>query len=61
MKRNMKKYEIWIGYYDLGQGYGASDKPKMVGEIWATSFKIACCIYEHQSQIESLKERMLRR
>ena len=54
----MKKYEIWIGNYHLGQGYDPSISPMKLAEIEATSFKIACVIYEHQSIIDSLKDRM---
>lgn len=56
----MKEYEIWLGYYHLGQGDHGSTEPKMVAKVTASSFKIACCIYEHQSAIDSLKERMER-
>lgn len=59
-KLPINKYEIWIGDYHLGQGYGSPSKPEKVGEVEATSFKIACCIYEHQCAIDSLKERMKR-
>ena len=56
--RGMRKYEIWIGYYHLGQGYDPPTKPEKLSEVEATSFRIACVIYEHQSSIDSLKERM---
>lgn len=57
----MKKYEIWIGYVpSWGNGDHASTKPRKLGEIEATSFKIACCIYEHQNAIDILKRRMER-
>lgn len=56
----MEKYEIWLGNHNLGQGYHQGHEPIKVGEVEATSFKIACCIYEHQSAIDSLKERMER-
>ena len=51
----MKKYEIWIGYYHLGQGYHPPTEPQRVAVIEATSFKIACVIYVHQIHIDSLK------
>jgi hypothetical protein len=54
----MTKYEIWIGKYDLGQGYGLPNSPKKVGEEYATSFKIACVLYEHKSKIKHLEEEM---
>ncbi len=54
----MKKYEIWLGSYHLGQGYPPPTDPEKVGEVVATSFKIACYLYELQSQIDSLIDRM---
>lgn len=57
----MKKYEIWIGFIpSWGIGSVDSVKPRKLGEVVATSFKIACCIYEHQSHIDTLKMRMER-
>ena len=55
-----KKYEIWIGNYHLGQGYDPSSTAQKLGEVEATSFKIACCIYEHQSAIDFLNIQMNR-
>lgn len=54
----MNKYEIWLGYYHLGQGYDPPNEPKKIAEIKATSFRIACVIYEHQSSIDGLKKQM---
>lgn len=48
------KYEIWLGYYHLGQGYSPPAKPQKVDEIWARSFKCACIMYEHKSAYLSL-------
>lgn len=56
----MKKYEIWLGDYHLGQGCDPPSKPEKVAEIEATSFKIACLIYEHERAIKSLQQRMER-
>lgn len=52
-KLEMKKYEIWTRNIPI-------QAPQMLAQIEASSFKIACCIYEHQSSIDSLKERMER-
>ena len=54
----MKRYEIWLGWYHLGQGSHPPTEPEKVGMVYATSFKIACVLYEHQSSIESLQRRM---
>lgn len=56
----MKEYEIWIGTYSLGQGYPSPIEPEKLAEIKATSFKVACVLYEHQNAIQSLKQRMNR-
>lgn len=56
----MKDYDIWIGYYHLGQGYHPPTKPQKVATVKASSFKIACVLYEHQSSIDSLKNLMAR-
>jgi hypothetical protein len=58
-KLEMKKYEIWIGFVGAwGQGDHNSVRPQKLGEMEASSFKIACCLYEHQSAIDSLRRRM---
>lgn len=59
-KQKLKFFDIWTGYYHLGQGYSASNKPEKVGAVKATSFKIACCIFEHQQSIDSLNRSMER-
>lgn len=57
----MNKYEIWIGATEAwGQGDHGNPNPTKLGEAEATSFPIACCIYEHQSAIDSMKQRMER-
>lgn len=54
----IKPWEIWIGWYHLGQGYDPPTEPRMVAVIEATTFKIACCIFEHSSIVEDLRRRM---
>lgn len=56
----MNNYDIWTGYYHLGQGHHPPSKPNKVATVSATSFKIACCIHEHQSSIDSLNRQMSR-
>lgn len=58
VKLEIKKYEIWIGWYHLGQGYHPPSEPQKLAEVEASSFKIACYLYELQSAADSLKERM---
>ncbi|PRY38481.1 hypothetical protein CLV58_109208 [Spirosoma oryzae] len=54
----MNDYEIWIGYYHLGQGYDPPTKPEKVAQVNALSFKIACVLYEHQRSIDYLIQMM---
>lgn len=50
----LNSYEIWIGYYHLGDGV-ASIAPQMVSAIFAPSFKVACLLYELRSKLESIE------
>jgi len=55
-----KKYQIWIGQYNLGQGYGDQLKePFLAGTIEAYTFKIACCIHEHEQALKFLRDKMV--
>ena len=55
-KVEIKKYEIWIGFVpSWGQGDHDSTAPRKLAEVEAKSFEIACCIYEHESALEILK------
>jgi hypothetical protein len=47
----IKQYEIW-----LGESKHNAEEPKMVGEIAATNFKVACFKYELMSKMEALVE-----
>jgi hypothetical protein len=49
-----KKFEIWIGNYHLGQGYGSSTEPELLAIIEASTFEIACLIYELDSKLKWL-------
>ena len=55
MKYPLKEYQIWIGYYHLGQGSLPSTEPKLVSVIEAPRFDVACFIYELQSNLDSIK------
>lgn len=52
----MKEYEIWIGYYHLGQGHHGSTEPKLYGKEFGINFQIACIKYELKSMLKSIKE-----
>lgn len=56
----IKNYEIWLGKYHLGQGYDPPHKPEKVGEIEATSFKVACYIFELERTLSTLKGQVQR-
>ncbi len=56
----IKEYEIWTGLYYPGQGYTPPAEPQMLSKIEASSFKIACVLYEHQLAINSINDRMKR-
>jgi hypothetical protein len=56
-KIEIKKYEIWIGFVpSWGQGYHDSTAPNKLAEVEAKSFEIACCIYEHESKLKTLRD-----
>lgn len=52
----MSKYEIWIGYYSLGQGMSDSTEPNMIAEEEAIDFEVACLKYELKSKLTSIEE-----
>jgi hypothetical protein len=47
----MSNYEIWIGYYHLGQGYEPSTAPQLMTTIESVSFDVACLTYELQRKL----------
>ena len=53
----MTAYEIWLGSYHLGQGHHGSTEPELVGRVVASTFEIACWLYELQSQIEHIQNK----
>jgi hypothetical protein len=57
-KYPLTKYQIWIGSYDLGQGYSPSTEPQMIAEIEAPNFRVACVLYELRTALESIERRM---
>ena len=54
----MKEYEIWLGYYHMGQGHHPPSKPEKVADVVATSFRVACWLYELKSQYDFIVNRM---
>jgi len=55
--KQIKKWQIWIGNYHLGQGYDASSEPQMIAEVEAATFDLACLKYELSSMLKSIEER----
>ncbi len=54
----MKQYEIWLGWYHLGQGSHSPTKPEKVATVEANSFKAACLLYEYTSHANFLVGQM---
>jgi len=52
----MKEFEIWIGYYHLGQGYHGSTEPEKLCSIQAIDFKTACIKYELTRKLNRIIE-----
>jgi len=42
----IKKWQIWIGSYHLGQGSDPPTEPEMIAEMEAATFDLACLKYE---------------
>lgn len=57
----MKKYEIWIGNYHLGQGSTPPTKAERVATVEAPNFKVACTLHELRRSLESIESRMKKR
>jgi len=55
----VKEFDIWIGWYHLGQGHHPPSEPQKVATVEATTFKIACWLHELESQAKSIRERMV--
>lgn len=51
----LKYYDIWIGYYHLGQGHHSSTEPSLLAHVQAKDFKTACFKYELESHLETIK------
>ena len=52
----MKTFEIWVGYYHLGQGHHGTTSSRKVATIDAIDFKTACIKYELQSKWNRIEE-----
>lgn len=52
----MIEYEIWIGSYNLGQGYDPSTEPQFIAKVTAKDFKTACIKYELKSRLDFIEE-----
>ena len=51
----MKKFEIWTGSYNLGQGYHQGESPEKVGEEIAINFTIACMKHELRERLKFIE------
>lgn len=45
LRNEMKDYEIWVGYYDMGQEYSPPEKPYMLDTVQAQTFEDACAVH----------------
>lgn len=52
----MKQFEIWVGYYHLGQGHHGSTEPELIDTILAIDFKTACMKHELLSKLQRIVE-----
>lgn len=52
----LKSFDIWIGHYDLGQGYSPSTEPQFLATVQAVDFKTACLKYELSRKLESISK-----
>lgn len=52
----MNRYDIWIGFYHLGQGHHGSIEPKLLDTIEAFDFKTACLKHELLSKLRRIRE-----
>ena len=52
----MNKYEIWVGYYHLGQGHHGNTEPELITTVQAINFKTACIKHELTSKLKRILE-----
>lgn len=52
----MKKYEIWVGNYHLGQGSHPPSKPELLATVESVDFKTACLKYELTGKLERINQ-----
>jgi len=53
----IKKWQIWIGSYSLGQGYSEPSEPNMIAEVEAATFDLACLKHELLSKLKFIEEK----
>jgi hypothetical protein len=56
----MKKYEIWVGNYHLGQGHHGSIAPEHIDTQFAPDFKTACLLSELKGKLKRIEEGILK-
>jgi hypothetical protein len=52
---NMEEYEIWVGYYNLGQGMSDPVEPEMLGKECSIDFETACLKFELKRSLEEIE------
>lgn len=51
----MQDWQIWIGFYSLGQGYDETTKPQLLDTVKASSFGVACLLLELRHKLKWLE------
>lgn len=55
--RPLVLWEIWLGWYHLGQGHHPTTEPEMVAQVEASTFDLACLKYELFTMLKGIHER----
>lgn len=50
-----REFEIWIGWYHLGQGYDPPTEPQLVATVKSVDFKTACLKHELESSLATIR------
>ena len=56
LPKGFKQYDIWVGWYHLGQGYDPPTAPEKLATIAARTFQFACIKYELYRTLEAVEK-----
>jgi hypothetical protein len=54
----LKQFDIWVGWFHLGQGHHPPTGPEKIATVEATTFKIACWLHELERNAKHIREQM---